>query len=708
MRLLRADRLFKILLAFVAATLLGVAVMIWVRLPLAPSAPPPLPQWLEWQSDPQSGAVSLLLHGLDGQPGGGVLVPILSGESAAPGLPEVWRELFATRPRQAIFSPEQRDGFDGLQMFSVVQQPGSLPLALQPLPGFPLNVAVRDQQLWLACARSGLSVLRLDDPLKPELRKAWAAPWAAYVAFAGNLVFLLDADGRLEVVEVAHSGQARLVARQSLHQTNIKYLGLTAHRGRLLLLKSNLKSQQLFLQSRDFAPGGQPALAFTEVSLPARANRGCWWRDGRLYLNDNRGRLLGIDVGNPMHPQVFLDVVLPAQIDHLVWSGHTGLAQLADGRVYAVPGEPMMNKGWAVRYLGHEQEGIPAFLVFAAGRLYTFSQKRGIEVFPALPVPPADRTVPVPSPAETFAPGDLWSREVLQVVTVPTGFAVLETGGRVRFVSTADGRMPMNATLETGEESRWLAVYGDRLYVGGGAELTVLRTDEKGGLLRAGAVAFPGEESFDAVVLDGTLCVAAGHRGLVVLSLANPDRPLAQPLEDFPPLLQQRLDVKALAVHGDQLFAAGGAAGLLTLAADRTHGVKLIGVRPVAAPVHAVAAVGNLLLAATNAGIELLAMLPSVRSGDLQSLEMLPIKNGMQLVVLGNGHFGVRQAEGEWQFLPLPVLLSGQAGKPPRLLIPATAVPGGYRLVLFNRAGVIEWPAVLAVPAQNQVPRRAG
>lgn len=708
MWLLRADRLFKILLTFVATALLGVAVMIWVRLPLAPSAPPDLPQRLEWQSDPQSGAVSLLLHGLDGQPGAGVLVPILSGEPAAPGLPEVWRELLATRSGQAISSPEQRDGFDGLQMFSVVPQPVSLSLALQPMPGFPLNVAVRDQQLWLVCAKSGLSVLKLDDPLKPELRKVWAAPWAAYAAFAGNLVFLLDDDGRLEVVEVAPSGQARLVARQSLHQTNITYLGLTAHRGRLLLLKSNAKSQQLFLQSRDFAPGGQPSLNFAEVSLPAWATRGCWWRDGRLYLNDNRGRLLGIDVGNPVQPQVFLDVGLPAQIERMVWSGRTGLAQLADGRVYAVPGEPMMNKGWAVRYLGQEQEGIPAFLVFTAGRLYVFSQNRGIEVFPTLPVPPADRTAAASSPAETVAPKDLWSREVLQVVTVPTGFAVLESGGRVRFVSTGDGRMPMVATLETGVKSRWLAVYGDRLYVGGGAELTVLRTDEKGGLLRAGEIAFPGGESFDAVVLDGTLCVAAGHRGLVVLSLANPDWPRAQPLEEFPPLLQQRLDVKALAVHGGQLFAAGGAAGLLTLAADRTHGVKLIGVRPVAAPVHAVAAVGNLLLAATNAAIELLAMSPSVRTGELQSLEMLPIKNGMRLVVLGNGHFGVRQAEGGWQFLPLPVLLSGQVGKPPRLLIPATVEPGGYRLLLFNRAGAIEWPAVLAVPAQNQAPRREG
>lgn len=700
MRRLRTGWLFRMLLAFVAVTLLGAATMIWARLPVAASAPPALPQRLEWRSDPQSGEVSLLLHGLVDQPGNGALVPILATESTIPGLPEVWRELFAARPRQTMALPEQHDGFDGLQLFGVDRPPGSVPLALQPLPGFPLNAAVRDRLLWLACARSGLSVIILDDPLQPELRNVWEAPWANHVAFAGNLAFLLDNAGRLEVVELERSGQVRLVARHSLQQTNTDYAGMTVYQGRLLLLRYDRERQQLFLNSRDFAPGGQPSLNFAEVALPTRARSGCWWRDGRLYLNDSAGRVFGLDVGDPLRPQLFLDAVLPAPIARMAWSGRLGLLQLVDGSVYAAPDEPATNRQWSVRYLGREQKGIPVLVMFVLGRLYAFSQERGLEVFPTLPVPPIP--LMTASSETTPLPLELWSRDVLQVVNLPTGDAVLEAGGRVRLVRTVDGYRSTVAAIETGGKSRWLAAYGARLYVGGGTRIEVLTVDGQGRLLRSGDAVFPGEESFDGVVIDGTLCVAAGRQGLTAFSLATPDRPVVRPLGLVPPLLRQRLDVKALAVRDNQLFAAGGAAGLLVLAADRDHGVKLVGIRPCGAPVAATAAVGNLLLAATPAGIELLAMTASARVDELQALATLPVENGQRLMVIGNDRFGVRTAEGEWQPLPLPVLLPGRSGKPPRFLLPATVEAGAYRLVLFNRDGVTEWPALLEVPGREQ------
>lgn len=700
MRRLRTGWLFRILLAFVAITLLGAAALIWARLPVAALAPPALPQRLEWRSDPQSGAVSLLLHGTVDHPGYGALVPVLATESTLPGLPEVWRELLAARPRQTIALPEQRDGFDGLQLFGVDRRPASVPFAPQPLPGFPMNAAVRDRQIWLACARSGLSVLILDDPLQPELRKAWEAPWASYVAFAGNLAFLLDSAGRLEVVELGRSGEARLVVRQSLHQANVEYAGMTVYRGRLLLLKYDNESRQLMLNSRDFAPGGRPSSNFSEASLPTRARSGCWLRDGRLYLNDSAGRLFGIDVGNPLRPQVFLDVVLPAQVARMAWSGRLGLAQLVDGRIYAVPDEPATNRESPVRYLGQEQKGFPVLLAFALGRLYAFSQERGVEVFPALPVPSEPPMTVSSAPARLSM--ELWSPDILQVVNLPTGLAVLEAGGRVRLVHTVDGRWSTVATVETGDKSRWLAAYGDRLYVGGGTTINVLTINEQGKLLRSGDAAFPGEASFDGVVIDGTLCVAAGRQGLTAFSLADPDRPVIRPPGRISPLPMQRLDVKALAVRDGQLFAAGGPAGLLVLAVDREKGVKLVGVRPFAAPVAAAAAVGNLLLVATPAGIELLAMSESARVEELQALASLPVKNGQRLMTVGNDRIGVRAAEGAWQTLPLPVLLPGRAGNPSRFLLPATVVPGEYRLVLFNRDGVAEWPARLAVPARDQ------
>lgn len=698
----RASRWLKSLLALLAVASTGLTGLLFAKALTTSPDPFPLPERVEWHTDPHSGAASLLLHGLKGNPWTGVLVPLHSETLPFPGLHEVWRELFSHW--QIAPLPDQRDGFDGLQMFDLASDSNLALVKLQPLPGRPLGVAVRGRRLWLACAKSGLSVLDLSDAQKPVVRKVWAAPRVTAVAFAGNLALLLNDAGRLEIVEIAPSGQARIVARHSLQQADVVYEAMAVHQDRLLLLKYNQNAQQRVLSSYQLASLGQRDTQPVDVLLPVSSVANSWWLDGRLYLATVSSRLVGVDVDNPVHPRVFMNAELSAPVSNMVWSGRRGLAHLADNSVYGLTADISDEKGWVANPLGLAHKGVCAYLVYVAGRLYSFSQERGIEVFQALPILTAIQSTVAPavatSPMVAHSFREFRSPDMLHVATLPMGMAVLDKGGSVRLLNAVERRAAADSPVAIGEEICWLAAHGDRLYAGGGATIAVLRADAQKGLVRIGEVASPGGQSFDAVVVDDTLCVAAGRQGVVGFSLADPDHPVARPSGQFPALLQQRLNVKSVAAQGRQLFAAGGEAGILTLTVDRDHRVRPDGFRPIADPVYAVAVADKLLLAATKTNIHLLATSHSKGGGSLQFLGALPFKNIKRLAALGKGYFGVRQAVGGWQLLPLPVLMPGQTGKPPRLRLPAGVAPGSYRLLLFNREEVTAWPAMLTVAAQ--------
>jgi hypothetical protein len=221
----------------------------------------------------------------------------------------------------------------------------------------------------------------------------------------------------------------------------------------------------------------------------------------------------------------------------------------------------------------------------------------------------------------------------------------------------------------------------------------VVASNDDGHFVLSGQLEIPDRESWDGLVVQQTLCLAAGKDGLVCFSLDNPDRPKASPDWTIPRHLKAQIDVQQLTTPGgNTMLVAAGSAGLLRGSIDGYGQFQLDGLFGFLAPVRAIAVVGGLCLVSTEAGV---AVIDIRNRNSLQNLGVISLR-GVERFAVADPDFWAGYVPGEgWSVLPSPrLVLPGEV----ELFQPldSTAQPDPfayrYRLNLFNDHEVITVP----------------
>ncbi len=95
--------------------------------------------------------------------------------------------------------------------------------------------------------------------------------------------------------------------------------------------------------------------------------------------------------------------------------------------------------------------------------------------------------------------------------------------------------------------------------------MNIVTKSDDGQFAFSGQIDLQGRESWDGLVVQQTLCVAAGTYGLLCFSLEEPDRPTENSEWQISRQLDDQVDVRQLiSPDGKTVLLAAGAAGLLS------------------------------------------------------------------------------------------------------------------------------------------------
>lgn len=280
---------------------------------------------------------------------------------------------------------------------------------------------------------------------------------------------------------------------------------------------------------------------------------------------------------------------------------------------------------------------------------------------------------------------------------------VLDDAGQIHFFRIdRDSSLVFQQRLPLPTPQRWLTATNDRLYVGGAKSVSIVANQGGNIFAVSGQVDLSGKESWDGLVVQETLCLAAGKNGLLCFSLQQPDRPTVTPGWTMPRHLEPQIDVRQLASPGDNrvLFTAGDA-GLFGGRINSAGRFRLESFFNFSSPIHALAVIDGFCLVST--GIDICVIDISIENS-FQNLGAITFPGVERFAVAPPGYWaGYTRQEG-WLSLPAPrVVLPGEFGGLQVISSTSLSEPHqyGYRLNLFNDVEVKTIPGVLRFPAQK-------
>lgn len=649
----------------------------------------------------------------------GVLLPLGPEDGQLPGLSSIWDEFL--RAGEIDTERINADGFDGLQAVENVADFSQGSVAELFLAEKPLQVFLRGKHLLVLNGRGNVQIVDCENPREPGMSGNLPYQQVIHMEMQGDIAYLhLNQPGarhdKLVVTDLSNPLKPRQIDQFNLPEQAVSFFLL----GEQLVVyeKSVSYKEKGSIHLYDFTENSQLALVgSTKSSLLAN---GFLKHNEYLLAPDSRTGLNVCDFSNPLQPVVVASLNFPDRVASFAQSGDMVFVQGKLDRVYAIdlqdPLAPVLSTVF-------EEAKYHASFMVLGDSLFYFTESGNLRVFD---IPPLF-SLNLGGRGSTAIAGELVATQsgtgftllgesqdslptvVTEVLTLPGkpnvidelfwqgDLVVLGEDGLLQlFRKTKKTSLEFVDSLKLPPAQRWLAASKDRLYVGGGSKISVLTRGDDDHLVLTGQFELPGEESWDGIVVQGTLCVAVGNDGVAFFSVEHPDRLSTSPGWKIPRQLEAQVDVRQLASPGgNRLLAAAGSIGLLSGRISVDDQFQFDGFIKFSSPSYALAVVESFCLVATATDV----FVVDIRShGSLQNLGNIAFP-GVEKISVAAADFWAGYAPNVgWSVLPVPHLLLPEELnilEASRGTTPHESFRDQYRLNLFNDHEVITTPGFL-------------
>ncbi len=649
----------------------------------------------------------------------GVLLPAGPNDGKLPGLPEIWDEFL--RAGEIDTKKMDANGFDGLQAVKNVEElskgaVGELFLAVKPLQVFR-----RGQFFLLLKDNRKVQIVNCEDPHEPVMSGSLPYQGVQHMEMQGSIAYLhLDRPGaqhdKLVVVDLINPHKPLELAQLDLPEQTTSFFLMD--RQLVVYESSRGYKGNHSIHLYGFADDYQLTL-LGSIKSPLLGN--VFLKHGEsLLVPDLRAGVRVYDFHNPLQPALIAFLDFPDRVVGLAGHGDIVFVMGTQNRVYVIdlhdPLHPVMSTVV-------EEANYSASFVGFGDYLYYFTENGYLRVFNASPLAPLSSgdnwSASIVGELVSMQKGDGFTllgniqdslpAAVTNVLTLPDksnvidqlfwqgGLVVLDDNGLIRsFRKSQSPSLELKGNLKLPSSQRWIAASNDRLYVGGESTISVIAKSDDDHLVLSGQFEFSGAEFWDGLLVQQTLCVAAGKAGVSCFSVEHPDRLMSSPGWMIPRHLESRIDVRQLATSGgDRVLAAAGAAGLLGGRIDAAGHFQLDGFIRFPVPIYALAVVENFCLVST--GTEVCVV--DIRSRDsFQNLGKIAFP-GVERFAVAAPDFWAGYVPGVgWSALPVPRFVlpdEMELLETTRSTEPSGPLHGWYRLNLFNDHEIIDTPGFL-------------
>lgn len=635
----------------------------------------------------------------------GVLLPLGPDDGHLPGDHAIWRDFLRVRPNKK--TNIHTNGFDGLQSVSDISELLKGSVSELFLSGVPQQVFRRDHFLYVMNDKGQVRTIDCEDPSKPRIVDSLDYLVVKHMEMQGTTAYLLlrnrrgSATGMMIVVDLKVAGEPREIARvevpidaASLFFVNSQLVVYTSQKGsvgndRVYLYGVNDRSQIGLLGSADSPFLGDHSLQYDNYILAPKLG----------------GGVLVYDFSNPLNAEQVASLESPV-LNRLARYGSMVFATGLGGELYGIdfqdPAQPVLST--VVAGTKH-----PAYFLELDDYSYFFTLNGYLRVY--------DFSI-----VDFQVPDETISRVAGELVALPrgTGFTLLGTSpasmptnvtkvlawpgsqrivdhlvwrgllvvlddvGSLKFYRVEeDASLSFWRALQLASPQRWMTASGDYLYVGGEKTISVVAVNGVENISVLKPVSLPGKESWDGLVLQDTLLLAAGKDGLLTYSLQRPDSPVAVSGWLAPGHLQSEVDVRHLTATSDErvLFTAGRA-GLFSGRMNGDRDFRLTGSFRFRYSAHAIAIHDGLALVSTEKEV---CVVDIRDDSSFQKLGKISFPAVVKFAVDPPYWWAGYTVATGWSFLPLPRLLRME-GKDP--LIDETQASCAdelkYRLYFFD------------------------
>jgi hypothetical protein len=633
----------------------------------------------------------------------GVLIPLGPNDGRLPGVPSVWRDF------QSVQLPEKTTqttgGFDGLQAVADISELSNGAVSELFLAAAPKKVFRSGRFLYLLNDKNQLLAIDCNDPGKPDKIGTLGYVGIKDVAIQGSVAYLLlkrpeTSTGMMVVVDLKKNSAPKELARVELPETASS----------LFFVNS-----QLVVYSSGRGPLGHNRVYLYDVDdarISLRGSEESPYLGEDLLQYDNyilapglTGGLTIYDFNSPLNPEQISFLETPV-LNRLANYGSMIFATGLGGELLGINLE---NAAHPV--LSSVTEGVAhsAFFLEQGNYLYFFTLNGYLRVFNLSHV-----AFKLPEKPESSLDGDLvalpngkgfilvgrnpvslregvarvlsWpeTRKVVDHLVWQDSLVVLDDDGLLSFFRPGeDDSLIFWHRLQLEGTQRWLAANDRYLCAGGARSLEVVVDNGDETVSKVGKIDLSGKESWDGVVLQNTLILAAGKDGLLIYSLQQPMTPLLTSSWMPPRHVQGEVDVRSLAVADtDRILFSADHAGLFSGRVDGDRGFVLEGSLRLASSAHMLAVHDGLALVATEANVTVVDIR---ESHSFQTLGEIAFPAVEKIAVATSGLWAGYTASTGWSLLSLPRFLRPEDKN---LLTNDYRIPclkeSSYRLNLFD------------------------
>lgn len=648
-----------------------------------------------------------------------ILLPLGPDDNRMPGAPAIWQEVL--REKHDIAERKNIDGFDGFQTVASIADFSKGAVAEQFLSGAPSQAFRRGRFLLALNTRGNVQIIDCVKPQEPRIAAFLPYDQVKQMEMQDDIAFLLLTRpgtqlDTLITIDLKDPLTPRELSRFSLPEHTMSFFFFNHQLVVYTYSRGYEREHQVHLYgfADDFG-----FILLGKAKSPPLGSR--FLKLGHyLLIADLRSGLNVVDFKDPLQPVIIASVALPDQIKRLSRHGDKVFALGGKNSIYVIdvydPVRPVLSSvvedaNYAADFMefGHycyyfTENGylrvfdIPFYTELGvdrrgsagiAGELAPMQTGGGFVLLGKSQGPLPDIVTNVQSlPEKTTVIDKLFWQGFL---------VILDDKGLVQFFRNGEG-----ASRESGESlqlasgQRWLTASDDRLYAGGDSRISIIAKAGDDHFMLSGQIEFSGEESWDGLIVQQVLSVAAGRHGVVSFSLEHPDRPTANPVWRIPKHLESQADVRQLvSPGGDRLLAAAGPAGLFCGRIAAGGQFQLDGFLDLPAPLFAMDLIGDFCLVST--GTEVCVIDIKTRES-LQNLGKIAFSGVEKFAVAAPDFWAGYVPEAGWFVLPAPRLVSADDLELPES--PLTEPHRDqYRLNLFNDHEVITVPGIVTIPS---------
>jgi hypothetical protein len=648
-----------------------------------------------------------------------ILLPLGPDDNRMPGASAIWQEFL--RERHDNTERENIDGFDGFQAVASIADFSKGAVAERFLSGVPSQAFRRGRFLLALNSRGNVQIIDCVNPQEPIISALLPYHQVKQMEMQGDIAFLhLSRPGAqhdtLITIDLKDPLKPRELSRFSLPEHTLSFFFLSDQL--VVYTDSRGYEGEHHVHLYGFADDFDFILLGSAKSPPLG---GRFLKLGHyLLIPDLRSGLSVVDFNDTLQPVIIASVALPDQIKRLSRHGDKVFALGGKNSIYVIdlhdPVRPVLSN------VVDDANYAADFMEFG-DYCYYFTENGYLRVYDISFFAVMDddnkgsaRIAGELAPLQTGggfvlldkSQGSL-PRGVTNALSLPEkttvidklfwqGFLViLDDDGLVQFFHNGEeASLESRESLQLESGQRWLTASNDRLYAGGESSISIIAKTDDDHFVLSGQIEFSGEESWDGLIVQQVLSVAAGKEGVVSFSLEHPDYPKASPGWRIPKHLESQADVRQLvSPGGDRLLAAAGPAGLICGRIVGSGQFQLDGFLDLPAPLFAMALIGDFCLLST--GTEVCVIDIKTRES-LQNLGKIAF-SGVEKFAVAAPDFWAGYVPGAgWSVLPAPRLVS-----PGEIELPETTLTESlrdqYRLNLFNDHEVITVPGIVTIPA---------